>query len=566
MLVLAALACGAIAGKLTLVQLVKGPAYKRMAFGQEVRTVVNPAVRGSILAANGDELAFSEMRPTVFADPGEITSAAKEAGALAPVLHRSVGALARQLTEHTTYVVLAPATTTAIAAAVEHLGLPGVGVEQLPVRYHPDGQLSAPLLGAIDAAGKGVSGLEAQYNKVLTGTPGQTVEAVDPLGQPVPGGVVRRAPPRLGSSLLTTLDPGLDYQVQQVLAADLARTKAHSAVAVVEDVHTGAILALGDVVAGPHHQAVQPAEPTALTHVYQPGSVAKIVTVAGALTRHVISPRTVLNIPPALLVAGTYIRDAEVHPDEKLSITGVLAQSSNIGASEIAQRLGAKELLHYEKAFGFGRPAVPGFPGESGGILPGLAQWSGTTLATMSFGEAQAVTPVQVAAAYATIADGGVYHTPHVVQAVIGPNNHAHPVALPAPRRVVPAWVASAMAPMFEQVVSSGTGVAAQVHGYAVAGKTGTSNVVLPNGQYSQTVTDATFTGFYPAQAPQLAEVVVVDGSRLYGAQAAAPAFSTIAHDALIDLRIPSAGPQPPPENTSVPTIGGKVETSLLGL
>lgn len=565
MLTLAGVAFAAIAGKLTLVQLVDGSSYQRMAYGQEVRTVPTPAVRGAILSADGADLAFSQMRPTVFADPGEIRHAAGEARALARVLHRPAARLEADLTEHTTYVVVAGDVTDATATAVDGLALPGVGIEHLPVRHHPDGDLAGPVLGTVGASGAGVSGLEYEYNRALTGKAGRTVEVVDPQGQPVPDGVLHKTAPHLSSDVLTTLHAGLQYQVHQVLAATLARTHAASATAVVEDVHTGAIVALGDLHAGPHGTAVQPGLASALTSVYQPGSVAKLVTVAGALSAHVIGPRTELTIPPALPVAGTLIHDAEAHPTEQLSVTGVLAQSSNIGASEIGERLGARRLLAYERAFGFGRPAVPGFPGESAGILPTLAHFSGTTVATMSFGEAQAVTAAQLAAAYATIAAGGVYHTPHLVQGTVGPHGHEHRVSLPPPRRVVPASVSAAMTPMLEQVVASGTGTAAKVHGYAIAGKTGTSNVVLPDGKYSSTITDATFAGYYPAQHPQLAEVVVVKRSPLYGAQASAPAFAKIARDALDDFAIPSAGPQPPPEDTAVPTVNGKVETSLLG-
>lgn len=565
MLVVAAVAFAAVAGKLTVIQILDASSYQRTADSQDIRSVVVPAVRGSILAANGDELAFSEMRPTVFADPGEVTSAATEAAALSKVLHRSATAVEALLTENTTYVVLAPATSSAVASKVSALGLAGIGVEQLPVRYHPDGTLAAPLLGAIDSAGNGVSGLEYEYNRYLTGHPGKLVTVVDPEGEPVPGGTLHEQAAVPGGDVLTTIDPALQYQVQQTLVADLRRTKGDWATAVVENVHTGALLAVSDLVATAGRSAHQPLSATAFTHVYEPGSVAKLVTVSGALTHHVISPTTVLDIPPELLVNGTYIRDAEAHPNEQLSITGVLAQSSNIGATEIAERLGAADLLHYEHAYGFGRVVVPGFPGESPGIVPALSQFSGTTLATLAFGEAQAVTPVQLVGAYAAIADQGLYHTPHVVSALVGPRGHRHPVALPGPHRVVPSWVASAMTPMFEQVVSSGTGPNAQVHGYAIAGKTGTSNIVLPDGQYSQTRTDATFAGYYPAQHPELAEVVVVEGSRMYGAQAAAPAFSTIARDAILDLGIPSYGPQPAPADTSVPTINGKVDTALLG-
>ena len=564
-LVLMAVATTAIDVKLLDIQAVRSASYVRMAANQDVASVTLPALRGSILASNGAELALSELRSLVFADPTEITNASAEARRLAVVLGRPASTIRSQLTAKTTYVVLAAGLSEQTGQRVASLGLAGIGVQHQAVRFHPAGGLAAPIVGGVNSAGLGYSGLEYAYNGMLAGRQGRLIARVDPQGQPVPGGVLVHQPALNGSDLLTTINEPLQYQAEQALRAAVVRTHATSGVAMVMDRRTGALLAVADI-SSAHGGAAESPTAAAFTSVYQPGSVMKVVTVAGALAAGLIQPGTVLTIPPALPVAGTLIRDAEQHPTEQLSITGILAQSSNIGAAEIAGMLGPQRLYAEEAKFGFTRPTAVAFPGQSAGLVPTPSHFTGTTLATMAFGEAQADTPVQVLAAYNTIANGGVYVPPRLVTATIGPHGHEHLLPATPPHRVVPRWVASAMTPMFEQVVSSGTGPNASLAGYAVAGKTGTSNVVKPGGGYSASVTNSTFVGYYPAQHPSLTEIVVVNGSTLYGAQAAAPTFSKIARDAVLDLRVPSAGPQPPPENTAVPTIAGRVDTALLGL
>jgi cell division protein FtsI (penicillin-binding protein 3) len=553
-----------IAVRLVVIE-VGGSPYRRFAANQDQRTIVVPAVRSSILAANGDELALTELRPTIFADPGEITDPSRTAILLAPVLHESAATVDQLLTRPTTHVVLVQAASDAATAEVRSLGLAGIGVTDEPVRYHPDQSLASSLLGYVDAAGNGASGLEYQWNRVLSGSPGSLTEVVDPRGDPIPGNPKRERAAVQGSDILTTINPVLQYQTDQALRKAVTADHAASATALVMDRSSGDLLAVADITAAPGGTTVQSPTAAAFTDVYEPGSVAKLVTVAGALNDNVITPTERFTIPSALPVAGTLIHDAEPHPSEDLSVTGILAQSSNIGAAEIAQRLGPSSLYHYEQAFGFTHPTAVHFPGESGGIVPTPANFTGTTLATMAYGEAQAVTAAQVVAAYNTIANGGVYVAPRLVTATVGLHGNEHPVPAPPSRRVVTSRVARELTPMFEQVVSSGTGVSAKVPSYTVAGKTGTSNVIETSGKYSSSVTDSTFAGYYPAQDPALTEVVVMNGSVLYGAEASAPAFSTIAADALDDLGIPSAGPQPAPEVTAVPTIDGQVQEALLG-
>lgn len=510
----------------------------------------------------------------VEADPYQISNPGAEASALAPLLHQPASAVKADLSEHTGFVVVAKNLPSATGTAITKLKLAGIIVVQAPERFYPAGQLAAPLIGSINAAGVGSSGLEYDYNGVLQGHPGVLQEVVDPNGQAVPNGVLRDQPPKAGDDVVLSVDEALQYQAEQALAQALVASHAQRATAVVMDAHTGAILAVADLTrpatasssnpppaipvtvgtggkllpAGQSTSEIQPVEspkPDAFTQAYEPGSVMKLVTVSAALATGTVTPDQVFTIPGAYPVDGVYIHDAEPHGTELLSVTGIVAQSSNIGATEIVQRLGAPTYYRYLSAFGFGKPTAVHFPGEAAGIVKPEATIKPVDLATESYGEGIAVTTVQLAAAYNTIADRGVYQAPYLVSALIGPHGTTHPVPRPAPRRVVSTTVASEMTSIFEQVVASGTGTNAAVTGYAVAGKTGTAQFLGPNG-YIMNRTDATFAGFAPAQNPAVTVVVTSFDTPDYGAQAAAPAFSKIMGDALDDLGVPSAGPQPP--------------------
>lgn len=564
----------AVAGRLVYVDVIAAHRYQTFANNQDVATVTLPALRGAILSSTGQPLAMSEMRPMVEADPYQISNPGAEASALAPLLHQPASAVKADLSEHTGFVVVAKNLPSATGTAITKLKLAGIIVVQAPERFYPAGQLAAPLIGSINAAGVGSSGLEYDYNGVLQGHPGVLQEVVDPNGQAVPNGVLRDQPPKAGDDVVLSVDEALQYQAEQALAQALVASHAQRATAVVMDAHTGAILAVADLTrpatasssnpppaipvtvgtggkllpAGQSTSEIQPVEspkPDAFTQAYEPGSVMKLVTVSAALATGTVTPDQVFTIPGAYPVDGVYIHDAEPHGTELLSVTGIVAQSSNIGATEIVQRLGAPTYYRYLSAYGFGKPTAVHFPGEAAGIVKPEATIKPVDLATESYGEGIAVTTVQLAAAYNTIADRGVYQAPYLVSALIGPHGTTHPVPRPAPRRVVSTTVASEMTSIFEQVVASGTGTNAAVTGYAVAGKTGTAQFLGPNG-YIMNRTDATFAGFAPAQNPAVTVVVTSFDTPDYGAQAAAPAFSKIMGDALDDLGVPSAGPQPP--------------------
>ena len=568
LLVVCGLAFSAIGVKLVSIQALDAKRLKSASLAQSEQAVTLPAMRGSILARNGDELALSEVRATIFADPTEITDAPKEAAALARLLHQPASQLQAELTARTTYVPLVTGASQVQADAVQQVidtgALPGIGIHQSPIRYHPAGVLAAPLLGALNANGA-TGGLELEYDRELRGRSGRLVQAVDPSGHPIPGSVAQDVPAVDGQDVLTTVDEGLQYQAEQALAKAVRSAHATGGTAVVEDTHTGQLLAIASLASnGKGGPVTQAQSETAFTSVYEPGSVAKIVTVSGALATGAITPGQSFVIPNGYPVAGTVFHDDVPHPTYDLQVTGILAQSSNIGAIQIAQRMGPYRLYHYEQAFGLTAATAVHFPGESPGIVTPLSRFSGTTLPTLAFGEADAVTAVQMLGALNTVANGGVYVPPRLVTGFVDAAGREVRLPAPAPRRVVPTWVARAITPMLEQVVATGTGVSAQVPGYAVAGKTGTALALNGRGGYDQSTFVSSFAGFLPAQHPRISILVVVDHTPLYGAEAAAPAFSAIARDAMVDFGIPSDGPQPRPSTASVPWVNGQPELSYL--
>ncbi|MGH3495045.1 MAG: penicillin-binding transpeptidase domain-containing protein, partial [Sciscionella sp.] len=272
----------------------------------------------------------------------------------------------------------------------------------------------------------------------------------------------------------------------------------------------------------------------------------------------------------AYTVAGTVFHDAENHPTEHWSVTDILANSSNIGTTEIAQRLGRTDLMKYIHAYGLGSSTDIGFPGESAGLLP--TYWSGTSIADVPIGQGIAVTAVQMLAAYNAIANGGVYVPPRLVDATIDAKGEEHLVPMPPTKRIVSSAVANEMTTMLDEVVRVGTGTAANLDPYTVAGKTGTALVPSPKGGYESGHYVASFAGFVPAEKPQITGMVVIDDTPDYGAAASAPTFATIARDALEELSIPPMPKAPPAAGvplatTATATGAGEVAgTPLPGL
>lgn len=531
--------------RLVEVQGVSASRFAGLGLSQRMHEIDLPALRGAILDRNGAELALSISRPTVWADPTVVTDPAGAARALAPVLHLEESDLRARLSEAAAFVYLARRVDDDTAAKVRALQLDGVSLMDEATRVLPAGAVAGAVLGQVGSENGGLSGIEAQYDDILTGTPGQIVVERDPSGRDIPGGVRQSRRPARGSSLQLTLDRDLQFVTEQALAAQITGSKAKAGVAVVMDPKTGEILAMASVVAGEKGQPPREADYNkALIDVYEPGSVTKVVTLSAAIEEGAIRPSDVLSVPDRITMAGTTFYDAEPHPVRQWTPTDIMAESSNAGAITIAQRLGPDALDRYLRAYGLAGETGLHFPGEASGILPSLDEWSGTSLPTLAIGYGLAVTPIQMLAAYNTIANGGVYVAPSLVRKEISPDGKAHAAPAPGERRVVSPETAADITAMLTEVVRSGTGTTAAVDGYTVAGKTGTARKADSTAGYKDGAYVASFAGFLPAASPRLSAIVVLDEPQpYYGGLASGPVFSQLAAYAVRHYQVP---PHPP--------------------
>jgi cell division protein FtsI (penicillin-binding protein 3) len=551
--VLLALALLSLVARLLWLQGFGATAYAAQAELQHLRTTTTPAVRGEILDRDGGVLAETVDARAVWVDPTLVTDASSEATSLAPFVGASVASVQTRMLLKGRFVYLAHGLTPAQGAQVDALDLPGVSTEAESKRIYPDGAVGADVVGFTNYDGNGVAGIEAQYQSQLQGKAGTASVEVDPQGTVIPGGTDHTVAAVVGQSVQLTLDPAIQWEAQQAIAAQVAKYHAQSGMVVVLNPATGQVLA--DAVA-PTFDASDPGAASAgatgnesVSDVYEPGSVNKVIVASAALQAHILTPTSVLDIPSQLTIAGQAFHDAEDHGDEKLTFTGVLAKSSNIGAIEIAQRLGTSTVAKYLKLFGFGTPTGVGLPGESGGDVPPVSTWGPTTAATIPFGQGLDVTAMQVAAAYGAVANNGEYVQPSVVEATIGADGKRVAAAAPSRHTVISASTAATLRTMLEQVTTeNGTAPDAAIPGYRIAGKTGTANAIGADGRYSGYT--ASFVGMAPADHPQLVveAVLVKPQGDVYGGSVAGPVFQQVMRFALQSEHIA-------PSNTKAPTI-----------
>ncbi len=340
---------------------------------------------------------------------------------------------------------------------------------------------------------------------------------------------------------MTTLDHVIQSNAEAVLRETVAHWHASSAEAVILDPRTGDVLALAQAPGYNANDAnrvpfaIQ--RNRAVTDMYEPGSVFKLVTIAGALSEGIVAPGSSFRLPYSIHVADRVVHDAEYRPTETMSVAKILSHSSNVGAVTIAERLGAPALMDWIKRFGFGEKTGIDFPGETPGAVLPLPDWSGSTIGNVPIGQGVDVTPIQMAAAYAAVANNGVWIQPHLVERI-----GEHPVAPAKRRRVVSPRINRELKTMLTGVVDEhgATGTAAAIPGYTVAGKTGTAQVPGPHG-YTTGQYVASFVGMVPVAKPRLLVLVVVNEPRnnIYGGAVAAPAFEQIAKFDLQYLAVP---------------------------
>ena len=506
MIVIAALALSGLAVRLVQIQGVDAVHYASYGSQEVYQRVTLPAVRGAIYDRNGNLIAASSPRVDVVADDYLVDGSKADRGRLAALLGLSVPALAAKLTEHSGYVPLAYQVGATVEQEIASLDLPYLTFAPDLARTDPDGNLFSPLLGIVGFSGRGLSGLEYLDNSLLAGTPGSEVVPTGPNGEGLPGSATEVVAARQGTSLVLSLDEPLQFEVTRDLSLQIKATHATGGVAIVEDSRTGGILAMVDLVVGPHGVVVPSDQNLAATSVYQPGSVMKLVTISGALQEGLILPSSVFTVPYQISLGGWPFSDADFHATEQLSATQILAQSSNIGTIEIAHLLGANRLSYFLRDLGFGEPTGLQWPGATNGLVPSPhdpATWSPSSMGTVPIGTGEAVTPLQILDAYNMVANDGEFIAPRLVEATISAKGVEHVLPVQRERRALSEKTISELLPMLEKVTEDGTALAARIPGYTVAGKTGTAQIPSTTGPgYQPGAWNATFVGFAPAQNP----------------------------------------------------------------
>ncbi|HLM36368.1 MAG TPA: penicillin-binding protein 2 [Gaiellaceae bacterium] len=508
---------------------VRAASFGRLASNQHSEEVTIPAARGTLYDRGGVQLAIGEQATTVYADPRTVTDPRSEAATVAKILRLDEGQVYALLADRTRgFVYVARKADSALAAKLARKGLPGLGFYHEERRFYPQFNLAAQVLGYAGVDNRGLAGLELSLDEQLAGRAGRERIVKDASGQAID--TITSRTERDGEDVYLTLDHTLQSNAQAVLRDTVRKWHAKSATAVVLDPATGAVRAMAvapgfDANDYPKVWRVFQRN-RAVTDTYEPGSTFKLVTVAGALSERLVAPTTRFTLPYEIHVADRVVHDAEPRGIETMTVAHILSHSSNVGAITLAQKLGQKRLARWIKRFGFGKLTGIDFPGESRGIVPPEDRWSGSSIGNIPIGQGIAVTPIQVASAYAAIANRGLWVRPHLVDHV----GDGAP-RVPGRRRIVTQRVASQIMAMLKNVVAEGTGILAEVPGYQVAGKTGTAAKPDQQGGYSDSRYVASFVGVVPASRPRLVILVSVDEPRgaIWGGVVAAPAFSQIA-------------------------------------
>ncbi len=521
-------------------QAVRAHALDRLGSSQQRETVVLPARRGTIYDRTGSELATGEPAMTVWANPRQIANPRRVATVVADTFGLERARVLDALADRSRgFVYLARKADRREAKALEQRRIVGIGFYPEERRTYPQGALASEVVGYAGTDNRGLAGIELELDRALAGHDGSETVVRDPFGRTVD--VLGVDPVRNGRDVRLTIDATLQRHVEAIVSDTRRAWSAKAATAVVLDPGTGEILALavepGFDANGFPNVPQERQRNRAVTDTYEPGSTFKVVTLAAALETGMVEPWTEYTLPYSLKVSDRVIHDAEKRETETMTVAEILSRSSNVGVVTLALGLGKSTLTNWIARFGFGRRTGVDFPGESKGIVLPPKRWSGSTIGNVPIGQGIAVTALQMASTYAAIANRGVIVQPHLVQRVAGraPTRSGR-------RRVISAETAKRLTAMLRGVVEGGSGTAAKVNGYTVAGKTGTAAKPDPvRGGYSESRYVASFVGFVPATRPRLVVLVTVDEPHgaIWGGTVAAPAFARIAEFALPYLEIP---------------------------
>jgi stage V sporulation protein D (sporulation-specific penicillin-binding protein) len=547
--------------RLADVQIRQSATLSRLALSQHSETVDAFAKRGSILDREGTVLVRSLPSESVYAVPTSIDAADVPgiAAKLSPILGYPPDRLEAALNERTPFRYLKRKIPHSVAERVRALGIDGIGLkpEETGVRYAPSGRLASTVLGFVGTEENGLAGLEYYFDDYLRGTPGKTRVEADEFGRAIPFGdstVVERAVP--GRTLVLTLDSYVQFEAERLIDAAMKTWHAKSATAMVMDVHTGEILAMANAPDfDPNHFAASSENAwrdRAVADAYEPGSTFKLITAAAALESGKVTMKSRFPARDQIEVGGHTIHNAEdgfmAGSSSTETLQDIVAYSHNVGAAEVGMSIGAPTLYAMIRKFGFGDYTHVELDGENRGIVPPVSDWSGSSVATISFGHGISTTPIALTRAYAAIANGGLLLRPRLVHALEDANGKViYTYAPEIEHRAISEATAAKLRQILRAVVTYGTGnPSARTPGYTTAGKTGTAQVV-ENGRYEPGEYVGSFIGYVPADAPRYVIFVKIDRPRgaYYGGTVAAPIFADLARTVMLhDDVMPSAPPR----------------------
>ncbi|BFL74862.1 peptidoglycan D,D-transpeptidase FtsI family protein [Corynebacterium marquesiae] len=597
-----------LAGRLAWVQLVWGPDLSAKAVTQRERVYIEPARRGEILDRDGQRLAYTMKSRSLTVSPTRLRDELKDKAEIEaqkdgstegmddkkldsfltkkmeqtlkdmsegiPKLIEDSGAstskvdkddILNKLKADTQYEVLVRNVDPDVAVEIANK-YHGVAADRQDIRQYPNGAIGENVVGKVSMDGHGQFGFEAARDTELTGIDGQSTEDVSADGQVIPGTLRDVVDTVDGRDVTLTLDLDLQTYVQQKLEKAKANSKASGAEAVVLDAATGQVLAMANTDTVDPNKNVEDQldegkdfENRSVSHPYEPGSVAKVVTAAAALQEGVTTPDEVHQVPGSIDMAGVTVNDAWEHGTEPYTTTGIFGKSSNVGTLMIADKLGQEKYADYLKKFGLGNTTGVELPNESAGSVPDLEQWSGGTFANLPIGQGQSWTTLQMASVYQTLANGGERIEPRIIDSVKGPDGKDEKLEEPKKTQVLSPETAKTTVDMFRAVfqdddagLQNGTAGNAQLKGYQLSGKTGTAQKVDPNtGAYSNSAYWITFAGIAPADDPRFVVAVMLDEPKSGvednggGGQSAAPIFRDIASWLLNRDNIPTSKPAP---------------------
>ncbi len=536
--------CCGICLRLVYLQVFRYGNFEQRAQHQQQRTEEVSPRRGIIYDRQGRELAMSINVDSVFAVPTEMPNPASTISLLARITKQDPRELLARCNASKTFCWLARKPEPEISARIRSLNLRGVYFQKESKRYYPKSDLAAQVLGYVGMDDAGLSGIEREYEDQLHGRPGEMLISVDARKRWF-GSVEKQPEP--GHNVVLTIDEKIQYIAERELEQAMRDTKAISGTVIVENPHTGEILALANrPTFNPNlSREITPEKLKnhAVSDVYEPGSTFKLVTISGALEEKVTNPNEVFDCQMGSIVYnGMRIRDSKPHG--LLPVSDILAESSDVGAIKIALRIGEDRFYRYIRGFGFGQQTGIELPGETRGLTKPVNRWSKVSIAAISMGQEIGITPLQLAGLISTMANDGVYVAPRITAATLQPQSTPQMIAFhPAnEHRVISSITAAQMRQMMQGVVLHGTGKKALLIGYSSAGKTGTAQKVDPATRaYSHTKYVASFGGFAPINNPAVTIVVVLDSAvgLHQGGQVSSPVFTRIAQQVLEYLHTP---------------------------